>query len=157
MHGMALDRMSDVCKLLRMAMESQETAARRLIAAAGGRVTRPRVVALVALLETGRTVSHAELHRCLPTLDRVTLYRALDWLAEHRLAHRVSDADGIHRYGPSLSQDQHRHPHFQCMRCGFTTCLEKTKNASIRLPEGFSLDEVEILVKGLCKSCTRGG
>jgi Fur family ferric uptake transcriptional regulator len=157
MMGLALDRVPDSGTLRHMAKESRETVARSLIGAAGGRVTRPRVVALMALLEAGRTVSHADLHRRLPEVDRVTLYRALDWLAEHHLAHRVADADGVRRYGPSLPQDEHRHPHFHCTRCGLTTCLEQVHNPSIKLPGGFTSGDVEVLVKGLCKTCSVAG
>ena len=157
MTGLPLDRSPDIGTIPTMPKESREAVARSLISTAGGRVTRPRVVALMALLEAGRTVSHADLHRRLPDLDRVTLYRALDWLAEHHLAHRVADADGVRRYGPSLPQDEHRHPHFHCTRCGLTTCLELVNNPSIKLPGGFTSADVEVLVKGLCKTCAVAG
>lgn len=154
MMGFALDRLADRGTLLSMAKESREGVARSLISAAGGRVTRPRVVALMALVEAGRTVSHADLHRRLPEVDRVTLYRTLEWLVEQHLAHRVADADGVRRYGPSLPRDEHRHPHFHCKRCGLTTCLEQVHNPPIKLPGGFESGDVEILVKGLCKTCS---
>lgn len=131
--------------------------ARRLIAGTGGRQTRPRIEALVALLEAGRTVSHADLHRRLPALDRVSLYRALDWLVEHRLAHRAADGDGIRRYGPSLPQDDHRHPHFHCTNCGLTTCLEAVAGPQVILPGGFTGSSVEVLVRGLCRTCSATG
>lgn len=127
---------------------------RGLIRAAGGRVTRPRILALKALHEAGRIVSHADLHRRLPRLDRVSLYRALGWLAEHHLAHLVADADGVRRYGPSLPQEVQGHPHFHCTRCGMTACLAQVDNPRIRLPGGFTSGEVEVLVKGLCQGCS---
>lgn len=139
-----------------MPRENREAVARSLIGTAGGRVTQPRIAALSALLAAGRAVSHADLHRRLPGLDRVTLYRALDWLAEHHLAHRVSDADGVRRYGPSRPQDEHCHPHFHCTRCGLTTCLEQVAAPPITLPAGFAAADVAILVKGSCRNCAGG-
>jgi Fur family ferric uptake transcriptional regulator len=137
-----------------MTTGNTEDVARRLITAAGGRQTRPRIAALVALMESGRVASHADLHRRLHDLDRVSLYRALDWLADHQLAHRVTDADGVRRYGPSQAGETHKHPHFQCTRCGLTTCLEQSKTLPIRLPQGFRQAAMDVLVKGLCKTCT---
>jgi Fur family ferric uptake transcriptional regulator len=125
----------------------------RMIATAGGRQTRPRIVTLTALLKAGRTLSHAQLHQRLPDLDRVSLYRALDWLAEHRLAHRLTDADGVRRYGPSESPDDHHHAHFQCTSCGHTACLSKVLPPSITLPKGYRQAGVEVLVTGLCRNC----
>jgi len=135
-------------------MRKTEDVARRLIVTAGGRQTRPRIAALIALMESGRVATHAEIHRRLPQLDRVSLYRALDWLVDHRLAHRLSDADGVHRYGPSPEGRSHRHPHFHCTRCGLTTCLDHAKTRSVRLPQGFRQAAIDILVKGLCSTCT---
>ena len=137
-----------------MTTRNIEDVARRLIVAAGGRQTRPRIAVLVALLESGRVSSHADLQRRLLDIDRVSLYRALDWLADHDLAHRITDADGIRCYGPSQAGDNHLHPHFQCTRCGLTTCLEPPKAFPIRLPQGFRQAEMDVLVKGLCKTCS---
>lgn len=131
-----------------------EQVARQLIALAGGRQTKPRVATLVALMESGRVSSHADLQRRMPGIDRVSLYRALEWLTEHRLAHQVTDADGIRRYGYTLAQESHRHPHFHCTRCGLTTCLESPPEKPLRLPKGYRQAAVEVLVKGLCNTCT---
>jgi len=130
-----------------------EEVCRSLIAAAGGRLTKPRISTLHALMEAGGAVSHADVHRRLPELDRVSLYRALDWLADHHLAHRLTDTDGVRRYGASLVGD-HRHPHFQCTSCGLTTCLEEAKAPAIRLPKGYRQAATDVLVKGLCRTCT---
>ena len=129
------------------------TLAGRLITGAGGRQTRPRIDALTALLEAGRTLSHAQLHERLPDVDRVSLYRALDWLAEHHLAHRLTDADGVRRYGPSESPGDHHHAHFHCTGCGLTACLSKALPPSITLPKGYRQAGVEVLVTGLCRDC----
>src|SRR5208283_3153921 len=80
---LGLDRMANIAKLPRMIKGKRESVVRNLICAAGGRQTRPRIVALKALLKADRTVSHADLHRRLPDIDRVSLYRALDWLTAH--------------------------------------------------------------------------
>jgi Fur family ferric uptake transcriptional regulator len=136
-----------------MPTPSSAAIAGRLIADAGGRQTRPRVAALTALLQAGRTLSHAQLHERLPGLDRVSLYRALDWLAERNLAHRLTDANGVRRYGPNSSPVDHHHAHFHCTGCGHTACLSEVRSPAIALPKGYRLAGVELLVTGLCRSC----
>lgn len=123
--------------------------AAELIAAAGGRRTRPRTAALAALLAAGRALSHAELQKRLAGIDRVSLYRALDWLAANGLAHRIAGADGVRRYGAA----EHRHPHFHCTRCGRTTCLDQELRLPLRLPEGYALVDVEVIASGTCAQC----
>ena len=60
--------------------------ARDLIAAHGGRVTRTRVAVIEALQSSSHPLSHDEIGAALAAdaiaHDRVTLYRALDWLVE---------------------------------------------------------------------------
>lgn len=153
---MRLDRPQTPGRLPGMVRADPDSSARRLIAAAGGRQTRPRIAALVALLQAGRALPHADLHRLLPDLDRVSLYRALDWLAEHHLAHRLTDADGVRRYGPSSPASDHRHPHFQCTHCGFTTCLEMPGKPALRVPRGFQIVSIDVLARGLCQGCAEG-
>lgn len=136
-----------------MPTPSAAVLAGRRIATTGGRQTRPRIVALTALLEAGRTLSHAQLHERLPDLDRVSLYRALDWLANHGLAHRLTDGDGVRRYGPSEPSADHHHAHFHCTGCGRTVCLSKVLPPPIALPKGYRQAAVEVLVRGLCGNC----
>ena len=132
------------------------TLARQLITGAGGRQTRPRIDVLTALLDDGRTLSHAQLHERLPDVDRVSLYRALDWLTESHLAHRLTDADGVRRYGLNESAQAHHHAHFQCTRCGQTTCLPKARSSVVALPRGYRQTGIEVLITGLCCSCAAG-
>ena len=68
-----------------------------LIAARGGRVTRTRTAVLAVLFDAGRPISHDEVGEALDARgvshDRVTLYRTLDWLVGHDLAHKVAGPD----------------------------------------------------------------
>lgn len=134
-----------------------DSPAGRLIAATGSRVTRPRVAALTTLMEAGRTLSHAQVQERLPDLDRVSLYRALDWLTEQRLVHRMTDPDGIRRYGSDGSAEDHQHAHFHCTRCGRTACLPKIRPPAVVLPKGYRQQRIEIQVSGLCQPCASAG
>jgi len=133
--------------------------ARALIAARGGRVTRTRVAVLEILQASDRPMSHDELGAELAAADiahdRVTLYRALDWLVEQALARRIagSGSDRAWRF-ELLRADGHRHAHFHCDRCGQVICLEGLEPAvAVALPAGFQLERAELVIHGACPDC----
>ena len=128
-----------------------------LIAAHGGRVTRIRVAVVEALDEADHPLTHDELAAALTgsgvAHDRVTLYRALDWLVEQGLAHRVAGSDRAWRYG-LIRQAAHQHAHFHCDRCGHVFCLENLQPAfALALPGGYHLERAELILHGACPAC----
>lgn len=133
--------------------------ARQQIAARGGRVTRTRVAVLEALQASGHPLTHDELGVALAAADvahdRVTLYRALDWLVEQGLAQRLAGSDRAWRF-EAMSGDGHRHAHFHCDRCGHVICLENLSPAfAVALPNGYRLDRAELVFHGACAECGR--
>lgn len=135
------------------------TGARALITARGGRVTRTRVAVLEFLQASGHPLSHDELGAELAAAgiahDRVTLYRALDWLVEQGIARRIAGSDRAWRF-EMLRPDGHRHAHFHCDRCGQVVCLESLEPAfAVALPEGYRLDRTELVLHGACAACGR--
>lgn len=138
--------------------------ARRLVAASGGRNTGARRNVLACLIASDRALSHAEIEaRLLESgLDRVTLYRVLDWLVEQSLAHRVGTAGGAAgveramRFAFTRPEKPHSHAHFQCMQCGRTFCLEDVAAPVLAVPDGVELQGIELAAFGRCAQC-RGG
>lgn len=123
------------------------------------RATPARVSTLDVLLAAGRALSHHEVEEALADkgerLDRVTLYRTLDFLVEESLAHRLSGEDRTWRFSAQGSHTGHAHPHFRCERCGMTRCLSDLKPAMVvGLPEGYVFQQAELTIRGLCPSCT---
>ena len=89
--------------------------------------------------------------------DRVTLYRALDWLVEQGIAQRIAGGERAWRFEIRRG-DAHRHAHFHCDRCGQILCLEDVPAAaSPALPAGFELDRAELVLHGACADCGRAG
>ena len=123
----------------------------------GARLTRPRIVVLAVLLGSERALTHTEVESRLPAssgVNRVTIYRVLDWLVDARLAHRITVGDRITRYGAAESTQAHHHAHFQCGRCGTVTCLEEPNELpDLKLPAGYRRDEVDLTVRGVCADC----
>ncbi len=123
--------------------------------ATGERVTPARLRVYAVLLDSARALSHHELESALgpdAPLDRVTLYRVLDWLVEQGLAHRVAGSDRVWRYSVARDANASR-AHFQCNRCGTVIPLGKLPMRRILLPRGFRSEGVELKVKGRCAAC----
>lgn len=123
----------------------------------GGRATPTRTAVLDTLLHAGQPLSHDEIGESLAIRgiphDRVTLYRTLDWLVSHGLAHRVAGADRVWRFN-ALPDEQHSHAHFHCEHCRGVFCLESLQPAmAASLPAGFSLQRAELNVHGRCPKC----
>lgn len=130
-----------------------ETAVRR----AGGRVTRPRVRVLALLLREGTGLTHRQIENRLETsrgINRVTIYRVLEWLVQHGLAHKIATGARAWRFDAIDPGRVHQHAHFQCNQCGIVTCLDElTGPRKVKLPEGFSTNGIELTVKGVCARC----
>lgn len=129
----------------------------------GARVTRPRIEVLATLLAARRALTHHEIERQVNraySMDRVTIYRVLEWLTAHSLAHRIAGEDRVWRFNAADEERAQRHAHFKCNDCGEVICLDKSVAArSIPLPSGYHSQEIELTVKGLCADCvpTRAG
>jgi len=129
--------------------------AERRIRASGERLTAPRSTVLAALLAADRALSHAELERALgrQAVDRVTIYRVLEWLTATGLAHRVAGEDRLWRFVASRP-GAGAHAHFTCSSCGRTVCLERVAvRAPAKLPRGWLLSGAEMNLRGLCAAC----
>lgn len=132
-------------------------AAEAMLLNIGARVTRARVEVLTVLLEAERALSHHEVETRIGravAVDRVTVYRVLDWLSREGLAHRIVAEDRVWRYNASEHAHAHAHAHFQCARCGTVVCLDELDEPSpVSVPKGFVLHEVTLTAKGFCATC----
>jgi len=133
--------------------------ARQLVKESGGRNTGARRNVLACLIAAERALSHSEIETQLAAtdLDRVTLYRVLDWLVEHSLAHRVGGLSGFDRamrFAFSRAQRRPAHAHFQCVRCGITMCLDEVAVPVLPVPGGIQLQGIELAAYGYCEKCS---
>jgi len=149
------------------------TAAGRLDAAQarlrqlGARVTQPRVAILACLIDAEAPLTHQAVIDRLPAdgdVDRVTVYRVLDWLVEQGLAQKRAGNDRVFRFTlveheAARAQVHRQHSHFHCTRCDRTFCLASAgKSVAPKVPSGFAVEHVELTVNGVCAECgkTRG-
>jgi Fur family ferric uptake transcriptional regulator len=122
--------------------------------ATGARVTSTRVRVLAALVAAQKALSRQDVERALAErLDRVTLYRVLDWLVERGLAHRAAGEDRVWRF---MAGEPHAdHAHFHCRQCDAVLCLRARAGRAVRLPRGFRGESIDLTVHGLCAECAR--
>lgn len=144
-----------------MTATALRSAAQELIRGTGARVTNARIEILALLLKADNALSHAEIEARLPQaagIDRVTVYRVLDWLTGEGLAHKISGDDRVWRFNTAAAgQRAHNHAHFKCTCCQSVTCLDELGAGwTPALPAGFTPREVDVTIKGLCADCSPG-
>jgi Fur family transcriptional regulator, ferric uptake regulator len=143
---------------------SADTQAEFLIRDTGARLTRPRTRVLKFLLEQHEPMTHHEVHGRLPgdAIDTVTLYRVLEWLTENGIVHRIAGADQVWRFSANANANtndrgghqHHDHAHFQCTSCDSVTCFTDVPvPRRVKMPAGFTNEEVDFLIKGICPRC----
>ncbi len=132
--------------------------AKELVSQTGDRATFNRVRTLSVLLAAKRALTHREIaDQLLDTknqLDRVTLYRVLEWMSRKGLIHKIAGDDRVWRFRVNTEIRTHQHAHFKCNRCAKVICLKDSKyNLTSLLPLGYSLQEIELTIKGVCSEC----
>lgn len=105
-------------------------------------------------------LSEPEIERAMKdSCDRVTIYRTLSTFLEKGIVHKVLDDSGAMKYALCASDcaegslHSHDHVHFKCDACGNTNCLENVRMPNIDLPKGYLVQEVNVLLQGLCPEC----
>lgn len=128
----------------------------------GARVTQPRVAILACLIDATEPLTHQAVIDRLPAdgdVDRVTVYRVLDWLVDQGLAQKRAGNDRVFRFTlveheAARAQVHRQHSHFHCTRCDRTFCLESAgKSVAPKVPSGFAVEHVELTVNGVCAEC----
>ena len=121
----------------------------------GARATPARIRVLQLLRSTPGALSHNQIEQALgeSALDRVTLYRVLDWLVESGLAHKNADANRVYRFSVAAESEHAKHVHFRCDSCGKVFCLDQPPPAPPAMPDGFSLLRADFDLQGCCANC----
>ena len=126
-----------------------------LIRAAGARVTPARIRVLQLLSAAPVPLSHHDIETALgaDSLDRVTLYRVLDWLVEAGLATKRVDERRVWRFSLAEGGAHGGHVHFRCDGCGRVFCLDAPAPVPPAIPDGFTLARADYDLAGRCAEC----
>ena len=124
-------------------------------------VTGSREKILSLFLSQSGALAHGDIEkRAGEKFDRVTVYRTLQTFVEKGIIHAIPTADNSIRYAlckDDCSEGHHHdhHIHFVCTNCGNTYCLDDVATPEIKLPKGYVTTHIEVVVDGVCKSCSQ--
>ena len=122
-------------------------------------VTESRKKILNLFLNVQGALAHGDIERKAgEKFDRVTVYRTLQTFVEKGIIHTIPTTDNSVRYAlckDNCTEGHHHddHVHFICLQCGTTLCLEDVVVPEIKMRRGFSINEIEVVVKGICLDC----
>ena len=139
-----------------------EEIAEALLRETGVRATPVREAVLGTLLDAGTPLSQKDLAATpgLERVNKVTLYRTLEILANAGIAHRVIGIDGEWRFcshAPEGGRCTGNHPHFLCLNCGRMACLRDQTMPRVNVPEGYDIEGKQLIVYGICPECREMG
>jgi len=122
-------------------------------------VTDSRKKILNLFLNVQGALAHGDIEKKAgEKFDRVTVYRTLQTFVEKGIIHTIPTTDNSVRYAlckDNCSEGHHHdnHVHFICIQCGTTLCMEDVVVPEIKMRKGFSINEIEVVVKGICLDC----
>ena len=123
----------------------------------GVKATPNRLLVARALASAGRPLSLMELEAQLETIDKSAIFRTLGAFKDAHLVHVLEDSGEGVRYELCHSHhhdhDDDVHVHFYCTKCHRTFCLEDTPVPPVQVPEGYEVESVSYLLKGVCPEC----
>lgn len=122
--------------------------------------TATRMLVFKALLEAEDAMSLSDLEDTLGTVDKSTIFRSLTAFSQHHLVHEIDDGSGSVKYEPCCHDHNHdgvgdndQHTHFFCTECQHTYCLKGISAPVVDLPDGFEVERINYVLKGICPSC----
>lgn len=121
--------------------------------------TAMRILVLKILFNSHCAMSLSDIERQFDQADRTTLYRTLKTFESKKLIHKIDDGTNVPKYAICLEgcecNPEDLHIHFHCTNCEETFCLNKVSIPTIQLPKQFTLEQINMVVKGLCDACNQ--
>jgi len=121
--------------------------------------TAMRMLVLQFLLNKNVAVSLSNIENYFDNSDRTTLYRTLKTFVDNGIAHQIDDGTGTTKY--ALCEENCNcdigadlHLHFHCTKCKETVCLTEQKIPQINLPESYTAENMNLVVRGICEKCS---
>lgn len=92
------------------------------------------------------------------SVDKVSIYRALNSFEKSGLIHKVPDKNNLLRYSLCSSEcgpgkHSHDHAHLLCSICDETFCLDDFLLPNIKSHNGYVINNYKIILEGSCLSC----
>ncbi len=109
------------------------------------------------VLKANQALSENEIrNRLTGNYDRTTFYRSFKTLVQHKIIHKIVIDNQLVKYAPDNSITHNfEHAHFYCNECHSVVCMDDIPVQKYVLPNGYSNDETEVLIKGTCGICSK--
>lgn len=123
----------------------------------GVKPTANRIIVLKTLHDAHYPMSLKTLEEKLLSMDKSSIFRVLSIFLEHDVVHSFEDGRGLMNYelcvhrGPCHHDENHIH--FYCESCQRSYCIKDIHIPEVELPDGFLVNSVSFVVKGLCPKC----
>ncbi len=131
----------------------------RILTDSGIRPTAIRIMVLREIARYAHAFTLSDMESRLPTLDRSTLFRTLTLFVQHRLLHEADNGCGSKLFCLCECDRKHQHTphiHFTCTVCHETFCIKNIDLSLLPNPVGYEVEEVNLIMKGLCPKCRDG-
>ncbi len=109
------------------------------------------------MLNANKALSEVEIRENLSgNYDRTTFYRSFKTLEEHKIIHKIVVDNLMVKYAIDNPIHQNKgHVHFFCNDCHTVQCIDTVNVLDIKLPDGYTPTEIEVLIKGKCAICRK--
>ncbi len=109
------------------------------------------------IMKANKALSENEVReRLAGNYDRTTFYRSFKTLEEYRIIHKIVVDNQLVKYALDNSVTRkNEHAHFYCNECNAVLCLDSVPVVQPVLPDGYTSQETEVIIKGTCALCGR--
>ena len=125
------------------------------------RPTANRLLIAATLANAASPLSMKEIEQQIQSIDKSSISRTLNLFYAHHLVHALDDGTGSVKYelchAKHADNDEDAHVHFFCEQCHRTFCLRETPLPMLTLPADYLVQQVQLIVKGICPACRTKG
>ena len=123
----------------------------------GIRVSAQRIAVLEDIANCRKHPSaeevYTKLSKSFHSLSRTTVYNSLHTLTEKGLLRELEIESGCIRY--DIAHQSSPHSHFVCQKCGRITDMPMPDGIQGTIPPDYSIECVDVFIKGICPECSR--
>jgi Fe2+ or Zn2+ uptake regulation protein len=92
---------------------------------------------------------YGELKKHMASISRTTVYNVLNLLCDRNVVKRIAIEKNEMRYDANIAN----HMHFKCSDCGNVYDLHSVGFPDVQVPDGFTIDDVQVNITGHCPAC----